>query len=395
MDALCLQCSACDTHVVAAVDRCPLHCSECGAALHEGPPCDAHLADVLEATRRAFGISSLNLEGRRLEGDARGVVVRDRNGAAELSRLGYFAFIRNGTLQLIPHRATARPDNDWRVPIGLFVAAIVTTLLAGWNFVAPQVEAHAVSMGRGVMQACEFSFSVLFILMCHEFGHWFAARFNAIRATPPYVLPVPLLFGTMGAFIQMRSPPPDRDAMVKLGAAGPLAGMIATIVVLLFALPFSSVVAASGLRGDYLSFGEPLLMKALSHWLGPTVPPGAELVEHPAVLAGWFGLLVTALNLLPCGQLDGGHVLRAFISDTAQRRFTRALALLLLPLGWFCWPGWYLWAAVALFFSFLGNPGATDESAPLSPTARWMAALCLVSLILSFCPAPIAEMTFP
>ena len=378
-------------HSVAhsAAFECPL----CFSPEISWSACAPDTAQVVRVAAEAYGTLTLETNGSHLVGLVPPGRQPDRNGAWRLSELGYFAFLRPNrvprVLSLAPAKGAARPINAWRVPALLLLLAVGTTFQAGFGFVEPSAESAA----RGWIEAAEFSCGVLFILLSHELGHYVAARRCGIRATLPYVIPMPLLFGTMGAFIQMRSPPPDRDAMIKLGAWGPLAGLGATLIVLACALPFSHGAAPQAMYEPCIVFGEPLLMRLMTALCGPRLLPGQELVAHPAVMAGWFGTLITALNLLPGGQLDGGHILRAYICDRVQRRCAKLLSAGLAVLGWRYWPGWYVWAVVVLIFSFTGNPGPTDEATPPSRAAHVCALLSLVALILTFCPWPVTEVT--
>lgn len=386
------RCGECGCAFYQAASHIAPECIRCFGSAITAEPCDDITGRVLAVASEDFGVRVLQITKRGLQGLVPHGRAPARRGASRMSELGFFAFVRPSRsprlLSLLPSKTAARSIDGWRIPALLLATAVISTVYAGFDFVEPSRE----TPDGAWVQAAQFSAAILFILLSHEFGHWFAARRNAIRATPPHVLPVPFLFGTMGAFIQLRSPPPDRDAMVKLGAAGPLAGMVATILVLVMFLPRSTL-AAADLHGTFILFGDPLLLKWLAALLGPTVPAGRELAMHPGVMAGWFGLLVTALNLLPAGQLDGGHVLRAYLSMKAHRHFTRALAVTLLALGWFWWPGWYLWAVVCLVFSYLGNPGPTDEAPPMSRAAHIMAVLTLITFVVSFCPWPVTEIT--
>src|SRR5580658_5269140 len=191
-----------------------------------------------------------------------------------------------------------------------------------------------------------FSLTLLAILLVHEFGHYIACRAHRIFCTLPFVIPAPTLSGTAGAVIRIRSFVPNRNALMDVGIYGPLAGYIASAIAV--ALGFTlSVPKAAGAPGAIVSFGgEPLTIRLLHallrHW-NPGLPTFDNLALHPILLAGWIGLFITALNLIPGGQLDGGHILYA-LSPRSHRVVTILLPLALLVAGVFYWLGWMLWA---------------------------------------------------
>lgn len=388
-----IRCQECGCAFYAAASPLPPECVRCLGTDVTFGPCSPVLHRVFNAAHQDYGVSALQEVGGGLQGLLAPHHTPSRLGPWRMSELGYFAYVRPSTglraVSLTPNRTAARPIDGWRVQAALLAATIASTLYAGGSFT--EGLPPGVDFGPRGSCAAGFSVSVLFILISHELGHWFAGRRNGIRVTLPFLIPVPFMFGTMGAFIQMRSPPPDRDAMIRMGAAGPLAGLVATIIVLACALPLSAAAPAMPAQDDTITFGEPLLLRWMTACLGPDVPAGFTLVAHPAVFAGWFGLLITSLNLLPGGQLDGGHVLRAYLGHRAQKRLTLALSIALLIMGWRYWAGWYLWAAIVFVFGFIGNPGASDEAPPPSRAAHVMAALTLLTLIVSFCPWPVTE----
>ncbi|HXJ34922.1 MAG TPA: site-2 protease family protein [Candidatus Eisenbacteria bacterium] len=266
---------------------------------------------------------------------------------------------------------------------GLFALTVVTATAAGaiWDGVDPFVSAAAYARGL------PYAISLLAILLCHEMGHYLMCRRHGVDASLPYFLPAPppIVFGTFGAFIRVRSRFPHRRALFDMGAAGPWAGFVVAIVVLFIGLHFSRVETTMPESGVWM-FGDSLL----TAWLTRTVV-GADpnnVIIHPIALAGWFGLLVTSLNLLPAGQLDGGHIVYA-----AMGRATPALsAVLVAVLAWLGlrgWPGWYLWAAIVVLMNFLGHPPTTDDQAPLDLARLVGAVASLVVFVITFVPEPI------
>jgi membrane-associated protease RseP (regulator of RpoE activity) len=276
----------------------------------------------------------------------------------------------------------------------LFIATVFTTSVAGvaWLNRDP-FDLYNFPAGL------EYAALILFILTCHEFGHYFAARYHGVEATLPYYIPSPSLpgllnFGTFGAVIRTKSSIPSKKVMFDIGVAGPIAGFIATLGVLTYGfthLPGKEFILT--IHPDYftapsegvgLQFGPSLLYNAMSALLTDPlrdfVPPMSEMYHYPFLCTGWFGLFVTAMNLIPIGQLDGGHLSYAMFGDRHKAVSHVAFAGLLLfgLLGllpaWgidttYGWSGWIFWAIVLLFIVKLYHPPVEDES-PLDPARR-------------------------
>jgi membrane-associated protease RseP (regulator of RpoE activity) len=210
-----------------------------------------------------------------------------------------------------------RPPLAWRVNLGLFLATVVSVFLTpvanelGMKEAPPLREALA----HGV----EFAFALLTILVAHEFGHYIAARVHKVDASLPYFIPLPLLspFGTMGAVIRMRGTIPTRKALLDIGASGPLAGLFFALPMYWWGVTHSKIVPSMGAEG--VELGESVLIKLLDHLFAPNVPAGMTLDYSPAAFAAWAGLFVTMINLLPVGQLDGGHVAYALLGRRQDR----------------------------------------------------------------------------
>jgi membrane-associated protease RseP (regulator of RpoE activity) len=195
-----------------------------------------------------------------------------------------------------------------------------------------------------------------------------------------------LNFGTFGAFIRIQAPIRTKSELFDVGIAGPIAGFVALIPFLIYGLAHSSY-AGSGLGGDLTQLGHPLAIELVARLLHGPPPAGAFLNLHPAALGAWLGLLATSINLLPLGQLDGGHVLYA-VFGARQRRLARPLWLALALLG-FIWPGWWVWCVLLLVIG-IRHPPVYDETAPLDRKRKLLGGLALVMLVLSFTPAPVA-----
>jgi membrane-associated protease RseP (regulator of RpoE activity) len=235
-----------------------------------------------------------------------------------------------------------------------------------------------------------FSVALLGILMTHEFGHYFACRAHGIRATLPWVLPAPTLSGTAGAVIQIRSRIPNRGALMDVGIYGPLPGFVASLIAVAVGFWLSPAAVASG-APDLIGFGHPLALR-LVHAAVALVHPGTPAFDaalrHPILIAGWIGLFITSLNLIPGGQLDGGHILYA-ISPRLHRWSTRALPVVLILLGIFSWLGWIVWGLM-LLIPAMRHPKVGARPA-LNRTRLLLGAAALVISILTFSMHPFAS----
>lgn len=277
----------------------------------------------------------------------------------------------------------------WALPFGLFVLTCFTTLWAGayqvYRGPARGPVDFLLANPEALWQGLPFAGALLFILVTHELGHYLLSRIHRVPASLPLFLPGPPHFiGTFGAVIRIRGPIVSRLALFDIGVAGPLAGFLVAVAALIVGLKLSIVVEDKA--GFGLKLGEPLLLKFLA-WLviGP-IPADSDVVLHPIGFAAWFGLFVTSLNLLPIGQLDGGHVAYAL---WGKRQ--RTMALLFLPilfgLGAFGWPGWFLWAFMAGLWG-IGHPPVMDPDTPLGPRRTLVGWIALAVFVLTFAPVP-------
>ncbi len=237
-----------------------------------------------------------------------------------------------------------------------------------------------------------FSLTLLAILLAHEFGHYCAARYYHVSATLPFFLPAPTLIGTLGAFIRIRSMIATKRILFDIGIAGPLAGFAALLLPLAAGVSMSKVVPGIDAHSEVI-FGTPLLLQLLQWIQFPGVASG-DIYLHPVARAAWVGLLATALNLLPIGQLDGGHILYAFVGERTKI-LSRIFFALLVALGAFqmfttdyqAGISWLVWAAV-LFFVGMRHPSIVDPR-PIGRARTRLALLALAIFILSFTPAPV------
>jgi membrane-associated protease RseP (regulator of RpoE activity) len=233
-----------------------------------------------------------------------------------------------------------------------------------------------------------FSITLMTILLAHELGHYLACRYYRVDASLPYFLPVPFFIGTFGAFIRIRSPIFSKQVLYDVGIAGPLAGFAFVLPALSIGLAYSKIVPGITHRGD-LSFGIPPLLWLMEKAIFPGVP-AADIYLHPIARAAWVGIFATALNLLPIGQLDGGHILYSFLGEK-HTLLSRIFVLVLVPMGLFFWTSWLVWAVVLLILG-LRHPSIFDAT-PLSPGRRRLGWLALAMFLLCFMPAPIAELS--
>jgi membrane-associated protease RseP (regulator of RpoE activity) len=305
------------------------------------------------------------------------------------------------------YRPAGRSGTGWKglaLAIGLLLLTLCTCLAAGTQFALSYAQNESASTHEYVrafalfyrnpaalVAGIPFALTLLTILGMHELGHFFACRYHRIRSTYPLFLPFPSLIGTFGAFILMRSPIRTRRALFDVGASGPLVGFVFALPTLAYGVLHAKLVPAiADPNHSEFVFGAPLLLGIFAHWLHPGAPAGALLL-HPVGRAAWVGLFATSLNLLPVGQLDGGHILRS-VSPAAHRIVSWLLPLGLVALGYFQhWTGWYVWAALLVGLRFLRIPPIYDER-PLDAPRRWGAFASLVVFVLCFMPAPVLNL---
>ncbi len=232
-----------------------------------------------------------------------------------------------------------------------------------------------------------FSGTLMLILLAHEMGHYLCARYYRVNATLPFFIPAPTLIGTLGAFIRIRSPIRSRSALFDIGIAGPIAGFITAITVLGFALPLSLPATAAG--GPDIGLGYPLIFVLTWHMLPITRTHAVSgIYLHPTAIAAWVGMFATSLNLLPGGQLDGGHIVFS-ISPARHRWVSRLTILALIPMARNLWAGWLVWA-ILLRLSGMRHP-MVPEWPGVNRGRRILAVCALLLLILTLTPAPFAH----
>ena len=236
---------------------------------------------------------------------------------------------------------------------------------------------HPSELSRGL----SFSLTLMFILLAHEMGHYLYARHYRVYATLPYFVPFPSLIGTLGAFIRIRTPIPSRAALFDIGMAGPIAGFIPATIAMLAGLSLSQ--PAIPLDPQQMQLGFPLgfhLAARILHLASPL----SSLSLHPIAAAAWVGMFATALNLLPGGQLDGGHIIFS-VSPPIHRAVSLLTVVALIPMGKYLWTGWFLWS-VLLAMTMRHPPVPRDPA--VTGRRRWIALSGALMLVLSFTPAP-------
>jgi membrane-associated protease RseP (regulator of RpoE activity) len=313
--------------------------------------------------------------------------------------------------------AVARPRDRPLLNLGLLGMTAVSTFCS-FYFVFSR------GLPNGVQQALTFSGCLLLVLGTHEMGHYVFARLRGVDASLPYFIPFPFGVGTLGAVIRIRDRIPNRNALVDIGAAGPLAGLAVALPMLVYGLMHSHLgdavtvptgwptdtslrsAAEHGMRyflarshGQVLPvaplpqtatwfFGDSVLTLLLKRIVLGTLPAGRDVYEHPAYIAAWFGLLVTMLNLLPIGQLDGGHLTHALFGRRAQL-IGKVAAAGMVCLCIFASAGWLLWLGVTAGVIGFRHPEVVRPEEPLSRARRWVCFACAVGLALCVIPVPL------
>ncbi len=315
--------------------------------------------------------------------------------------------------------ARKKTKNNYLLHIGLFVVTFATTIIAGLEWTSGKGGPYEVSDFR---RGLPYAGSILFILGVHEFGHYFAALYHKVKATLPYFIPFPPIpgffnFGTMGAVIKTKSPIPDNKAMFDIGAAGPISGFVACLIVLIYGFThLPSIDYLLAIHPDYFSstygkgavgleFGNTLIYSLLQHLFTGSnefVPPMSEIYHYPYLCVGWFGLFVTSMNLIPVGQLDGGHVIFGMFGEKKHEAIASTSMILLIILGTLGilesflnlnlkigWSGWLFWALILYFFIRIKHP-PVYQFERLGPGRKITGYIAILIFIISFSPTPFA-----
>lgn len=306
--------------------------------------------------------------------------------------------------------------NNYFIQLGLLIVTFITTIIAGVDWTTGKGGPYEFSdLAKGL----PYSISILFVLGVHEFGHYFAAMYHKVKATLPYFIPFPPMglfnFGTMGAVIRTKSVIPNNKAMFDIGAGGPIAGFVACLILIYYGFThLPSVDYMLAIHPDYFSpdygkgaigleFGDTLLFFIVRDILtnpDQFVPPMSEIYHYPYLCVGWFGLFVTSMNLIPVGQLDGGHIIYSMFGEKKHEAVASISLILLLLFGVigiisssfdigidFGWSGWLFWAMILYFFIKIKHPPVTQFQ-KLGKGRMAVGIIAIVIFFLSFSPTP-------
>lgn len=292
-----------------------------------------------------------------------------------------------------------KPNRRIWLNIILFIATLFSTFFVGitWSLSfkyadvfsqSPQIDLNVKIFEDPQIISLSIVYAIVLIgiLLGHELGHFLACQYYKIDATLPYFIPAPTLIGTLGAFIKIKSPITRKQQLFDIGIAGPLVGFILSVPTLIYGLSLSRAVPAIP-REESLIFGEPLILKIVGSMIFKNIPPDFDVILHPVAFAGWVGIFVTALNLFPIGQLDGGHISYALLGPKS-RNLAKLFLGIFIFMGIFFWIGWFIWVFI-IFLMGLRHPRVIDEETPLSPRRKFLGFVVFIIFILSFIPDPI------
>ncbi len=261
----------------------------------------------------------------------------------------------------------------------LFIITFFTTTLAGATFSIKDP-----SDSINFLSGLPFSLSLLTILLFHEFGHYLMSKRHNVPASLPYFIPAPSFIGTFGAIIKMRSTITNKNSLIAIGATGPIAGFIVSIPILIYGIYNSTLIELTDSTGIIL--GDSLLLKFLTYLIWGELPQKFDLVLHPVAFAGWIGTFVTAMNLIPVGQLDGGHILYA-LSPRLFKKLSLPLIIALFLIGLLGWEGWIFWGFILLLLGRY-HPPVIDEEEKLPFSKKIVGLLSLIIFLITFVPVP-------
>ncbi len=275
----------------------------------------------------------------------------------------------------MPHKLT-------RLHILLFILTVITTLFAGamMRGVIPWQSPEKIYLG------IPFSATLLTILMTHELSHYFVSRRHNVSVTLPYFIPAPSMIGTFGAIIKIRPPIYDKRSLIDIGSAGPLGGFVVAVAAVIIGLSYSEIIPAGKLPREGFSLGSSLLFSLLAKLVLNIDMQRYDIILHPVAFAGWIGLFVTSVNLLPLGQLDGGHIAYAVFGEK-QTLIARIVIGVLIILGITTWEGWIVWAFLLIIIGYKHPPVVYPE-VPLDSRRKRIGILSFIVFIITFTPVP-------
>ena len=263
----------------------------------------------------------------------------------------------------------------------LFILTMLSTLFVG----AMQTGADILKEPWKIYYGLPFALTLMIILLTHELSHYFASKKHGVNATLPYFIPAPTIIGTFGAFIKMKSPIITRKALIDIGASGPIAGFIVSVIAVMIGLQLSTIVPLSEAKGA-LTLGDSILFSFLAQSVLGVTPADSDILLNPVAFAGWIGLFVTSINLIPVGQLDGGHIAFALLGEK-QTRLSFILVLVMTLLGVLLWEGWIIWAVLLLVLG-LKHPPVISWEVPLDRRRKVIGWIAFVIFILTFIAVP-------
>ncbi len=298
--------------------------------------------------------------------------------AASLDLLPIFTKEEEGVRVAFIPKIEIRKSKKW-INVLLLIITIFTTLAAGtW-----QQGLNPIFPISNLLKGLPFSVAIMLILGSHELGHYFAARKNNVEATFPYFIPAPHLIGTFGAVIKMKSPIRDRNSLVEIGSAGPIIGFILSTIALLVGFSLSKAVP---FQGEGLILGDSILLHFLTKIFFPLVPKDSEILLHPVAFAGWIGYFITAMNLLPVGQLDGGHISYALFAE--KHRLIAYITFAIVLVAGLLWLGWIIWGVLIVLVIGFRHPPPLDNISDLTPRNRIIGYISFAIFIITFVPNP-------
>lgn len=346
-------------------------------------PADIVVEEFLDDAH-VFNLGDQRILRGWLRYDGQAARARLDGALADLDVSYFLEEVEAGTRVTITHPRSPAIPPEWRKNLLFFMLTVLSTLWAGaflegaaWDFFLREP--------LRIVEGVPFSAALMGILATHEFGHYVAARRYGLNVSLPFFIPLPLLspIGTLGAVIKMRTPIYTKRMLLDVGAAGPLAGIAVAIPIAIYGIVNSPTLPA-GRSG--LLLGEPLLFKAMVALFSPSMSPSEELYLNSVAFAGWIGLFVTALNMLPVGQLDGGHVLYAMFGRLQHVIGYVFFAAILVMGLW--WPGWFLWAFLLLAVIRIKHPPVLDPEIGLDRRRHIVGWLAIGCLVLCFAPVP-------